>query len=87
MDVSSHIYSISTCFSSSDEPDVKDEALVVAANVIVQQLNSETSAFQRTFTQEIRRLDNVERQLRTILRALVCFGMRLMNPRLFSISD
>ncbi|KAH0008517.1 V0/A0 complex, 116-kDa subunit of ATPase, partial [Aureobasidium melanogenum] len=60
-------------------------------------LNSETTAFQRTFTQEIRRLDNVERQLRYFkaqmdkadipMRSMYEFGDRLAAPSASEIDE
>ncbi|EEY19167.1 vacuolar ATP synthase 98 kDa subunit [Verticillium alfalfae VaMs.102] len=60
-------------------------------------LNGEVNAFQRTFTQEIRRLDNVERQLRYFyaqmekagipLRKLDLDNERLANPSTSEIDE
>ncbi|KAH6688579.1 vacuolar ATP synthase 98 kDa subunit [Plectosphaerella plurivora] len=60
-------------------------------------LNSEVSAFQRTYTQDIRRLDNVERQLRYFnaqmekasipLRKLDLDSERLANPTTSEIDE
>ncbi|GKT47175.1 V-type proton ATPase subunit a [Colletotrichum spaethianum] len=60
-------------------------------------LNGEVSAFQRTFTQEIRRLDNVERQLRYFYTQMEKAGIslrkfdldaeRLANPSTSEIDE
>ncbi|KAJ0165853.1 V-type proton ATPase subunit a [Colletotrichum tanaceti] len=60
-------------------------------------LNGEVSAFQRTFTQEIRRLDNVERQLRYFYSQMEKAGIslrkfdldaeRLANPSTSEIDE
>ncbi|KAL0941230.1 vacuolar ATP synthase 98 kda subunit [Colletotrichum truncatum] len=60
-------------------------------------LNGEVSAFQRTFTQEIRRLDNVERQLRFFYTQMEKAGIplrkfdvdaeRLANPSTSEIDE
>ncbi|KAF2021046.1 V0/A0 complex, 116-kDa subunit of ATPase [Aaosphaeria arxii CBS 175.79] len=60
-------------------------------------LNSETSAFQRTFTQEIRRLDNVERQLRYFhsqmdkasipMRSIYDFNNPFISPKASEIDE
>ncbi|TDZ25208.1 V-type proton ATPase subunit a [Colletotrichum orbiculare MAFF 240422] len=60
-------------------------------------LNGEVSAFQRTFTQEIRRLDNVERQLRYFYAQMEKAGIslrkfdvdveRLANPSTSEIDE
>lgn len=69
----------------------------LVANSRPLQLNGETSAFQRTFTQEIRRLDNVERQLRYFqaqmekesipMRSIYEFDNRLAAPSASEIDE